>query len=56
MNVPRAMYSLSTSFWTVPESRSSGTPWRRATPTYSASRMMAVELMVIDVETRSSGI
>ena len=40
----------------VPDSFASGTPWRRPTATYSASRMIAVELIVIDVETRSSGI
>jgi len=55
MYVPRAMYSLSTSFWMVPASRASGTPCRRATATYSASRMMAVALMVIDVETSPRG-
>jgi hypothetical protein len=50
------MYSLRTSFCTVPEIAASGTPCRRATATYSASRMAAVALIVIEVETRSSGI
>ena len=54
--MPRATYSLRMSFWTVPDSAASGTPCRLATATYSASRMIAVALMVIDVETRSSGI
>ena len=55
MYVPRATYSLRMSFCTVPDNLDSGTPWRRATAAYSASRMMAVALMVIDVETRSRG-
>ena len=53
--MPRATYSLRMSFWIVPDSFASGTPWRRATAMYSASRMIAVALMVIDVDTRSSG-
>ena len=55
MYVPRATYSLRMSFCTVPDRARSGTPCRRATATYSASRMIAVALMVIDVDTRSSG-
>ena len=34
----------------VPESRRTSAPWRRATATYSASRIDAVALMVIEVE------
>ena len=49
------MYSFSTSFCTVPESADGGTPCCFATATYSDSRMMAVALIVIDVDTRSSG-
>ena len=56
MNVPRAMYSLSTSFCTVPVSLSRGTPCSSPTTTYIASRMAAVALIVIEVDTRSSGI
>ena len=44
------MYSFSTSFCTVPESLRMSAPCRRATATYSASRIDAVALMVIDVE------
>jgi hypothetical protein len=44
------MYSLSTSFCTVPESLRTSLPCLRATATYSASRIDAVALMVIDVE------
>ena len=39
----------------MPDSFASGIPCRRATAMYSDSRMIAVELIVIDVETRSSG-
>ena len=39
------------SFWIVPDSCRQATPCRRATATYSASRMIAVALIVIDVET-----
>ena len=56
MYVPRATYSLRMSFCRVPESAvqpSSLTPARP--PRYSASRTMAVALMVIEVDTRSSG-
>ena len=55
MYVPRAMYSLSTSFWTVPVSFARGTPCSSPTTTYIASRIAAVALIVIEVETRSSG-
>ena len=56
MYVPRAMYSLSTSFCTVPVSFARGTPCSSPTTTYIASRIAAVALIVIEVETRSSGI
>ena len=56
MYVPRAMYSLSASFWTVPERSLRAIPRSSASATYSASRIAAVELIVIDVETDSSGI
>ena len=49
------MYSFRMSFCTVPASRARFAPCCLATATYSASRMAAVELMVIEVETRSSG-
>ena len=51
MYVPRAMYSLRMSFWTVPRSFSGPTPWRRPTASYRASRMAAVALIVIEVLT-----
>ena len=54
--MPRATYSLRMSFWIVPDSAAGATPCRRATAMYSASRMIAVALIVIDVDTRSSGI
>ena len=49
------MYSLRMSFWVVPEIRSRGTPWASAAATYSASRMGAVALIVIEVLTSPSG-
>ena len=49
------MYSFRMSFCSVPESVAGSTPWRLATATYSASRMMAVELMVIEVDTIPRG-
>ena len=55
MYVPRATYSFKMSFCTVPESRFRFAPCRFATATYSASKIAAVELIVIEVETRSSG-
>jgi hypothetical protein len=55
MYVPRAAYSLSRSFWTVPESALHAIPRSRATERRSARRMAAVELIVIDIDTRSSG-
>ena len=55
MNVPRARYSLRMSFCTVPDSLARSMPCRSAIATYMARRMIAVELIVIDVETRSSG-
>ena len=50
------MYSLSTSFWVVPRSFSLGTPCSSPTSSYSSSRQAAGALIVIDVETWSSGI
>ena len=55
MKVPRATYSFSTSFWAVPETFSRGTPCLSATATYIATRTGAGALIVIEVETRSSG-
>ena len=49
------MYSLSTSFWVVPRSCSLGTPCSSPTSSYSSSRQAAGALIVIDVETWSSG-
>ena len=56
MYVPRAMYSFSMSFCTVPVRRSRGTPCSSPTTTYIASRIAAVALIVIEVDTWSSGI
>ena len=55
MYVPRAMYSFRMSFCTVPDRARGATPCRLPTATYSASRMIAVALMVMDVDTLSSG-
>ena len=55
MYVPRAMYSLSRSFWIVPEIVDGSTPCSSATISYISSRIAAVELIVIDVVTLSSG-
>ena len=55
MYVPRATYSLSRSFWTVPESALQAIPRSRATDSRSARRIEAVELIVMEIETRSSG-
>jgi hypothetical protein len=55
MNVPRATYSFSTSFWAVPETFWRATPCLSATATYIATRTAAGALIVIDVETRSRG-
>ena len=49
------MYSLSMSFWIVPPIWSLATPFSSATSSYISSRIAAVELIVIDVETLSSG-
>ena len=56
MYVPRATYSLRISFWIVPRSLRTSAPCLRATAMYIASRMPAGALMVIEVETCSSGI
>jgi hypothetical protein len=50
------MYSLSTSFWIVPVSASPGMPFSSATRAYSSSSTAAGALIVIDVDTVSSGI
>ena len=44
------MYSFSMSFCMVPDSLRTSRPVRRATAIYSASRIDAVALMVIEVE------
>jgi len=54
--VPRAMYSLRMSFCTVPERDSHATPCRRATASTIASNVQAVALIVMETETRWSGI
>ncbi len=56
MYVPRAMYSFSTSFWIVPVSWCAATPCSSATSWYSRSSRAAGALIVIDVDTLSSGI
>ena len=56
MYVPRAAYSFSRSFCTVPFSADASIPRSPATSSYSRSRIGAVALIVIDVETASSGI
>ncbi len=49
------MYSLSTSFWIVPLSWLAATPCSSATSWYSSSSTAAGALIVIDVDTVSSG-
>ena len=49
------MYSFKISFCMVPDRDSGLTPCLLATATYSASKMDAVEFMVIEVLTLSSG-
>ncbi len=56
MYVPRATYSLRTSFCAVPMTPSAATPWRSAATMYIATSTGAGALMVIDVLTASSGI
>ena len=55
MYVPRAAYSLSMSFCTVPVIFSGGHPCLSATSWYRSSSIAAVALMVIEVDTRSRG-
>ena len=55
MKVPRAMYSLSTSFWTVPMTAAASRPWRSAATTYIATSTGAGALIVIEVLTALSG-
>jgi hypothetical protein len=54
--LPRATYSFSTSFWTVPRNLSGATPCSSPTSSYSSSRIAAGALIVIEVDTSSSGI
>ena len=56
MYVPRAMYSLRISFCVVPEIFARGMPFSSATTMYIASNVLAVELMVMLVDTVSNGI
>ena len=56
MYVPRAMYSFKMSFWIVPDSFSIDTPCFSPTAMYSPSSTPAGALIVIDVDTLSSGI
>ena len=56
MKFPRAMYSLRMSFWVVPRSFSDGTPCSSPTSWYRHSSTLAGALIVIEVETWSSGI
>ncbi len=49
------MYSLRMSFCTVPVMRSGDIPCSSATSSYSSSRMAAVALIVIEVDTSPSG-
>ena len=51
-----ALNSFSMSFWIVPSTFAHGTHCRSATARYMASTIDAVQLMVIEVVTRSSGI
>jgi len=55
MYVPRAMYSLSTSFWTVRSASTPGRPAPRRPIGYIRSSSAAGALMVIEVETLSIG-
>ena len=50
------MYSLRMSFWVVPRSLSGATPCSSPTSSYSSSSTLAGALIVIEVETWSSGI
>ena len=54
--VPLAMYSLRMSFCIVPDILFIGTPCSSATTAYIASKTIAGALIVIEVETLSSGI
>ena len=49
------MYSFRMSFWMVPLIADAGTPCSSATSSYMSSRIAAVELIVMEVETLSSG-
>ena len=54
--VPRAAYSLRMSFWIVPDSFAHGVPRPFATARRSERRIDAVALIVIEIDTASSGI
>ena len=54
--VPRAAYSFRMSFWTVPESFFHDVPRPFATARRKARRIDAVALIVMEIETFSSGI
>jgi hypothetical protein len=56
MYVPRAAYSFRMSFWIVPLSASHGVPRRSATTRTKPRRIAAGALIVIEIETFSSGI
>jgi hypothetical protein len=56
MKFPRAMYSLRMSFCVVPRSFDDSTPCSSPTSSYRSSSTTAGALIVIDVETSSSGI
>ena len=53
--VPRATNSLNMSFWTVPRRTAGSRPRCLATATSIERRTIAVELIVIEIETFSSG-
>ena len=55
MNVLRARNSLRMSFWSVPVTSASVTPWRSAATRYIARMIGAVALIVKFTETWSSG-
>ena len=55
MYVPRAMYSLSTSFCAVPVTTFAAWPCFSAATMYIATRIAAGALIVIEVEISSSG-
>ena len=54
--MPRLTYSFSTSFWAVPRICDGSRPWRPQATWYIATSTAAGALIVIDVDTSSSGI